>query len=213
MICVGDIHGSYKVFQKLLKEFPNDQIALVGDLVDRGPQSVDVVQFVMDNSDRIKCVKGNHELMMLEFYEENRRASVGDFWLGAGGLPVYNAYRLIENEQKLVNHLHFLKNLPNYLAFPNVEDEDGRYLMVSHSIAINKDLDACAASQSLFWGRDLDYQDVSNGEWFNVFGHTPLEKPFTTDWWANIDTGACYGGYLTALRYPEMEVTLFKNEL
>lgn len=218
VVCIGDIHGCYRTFKKLLKEFPNDPICLVGDLVDRGPASVDVIQFVMDNYDRIKCVKGNHEVMMLDFYKNGGRASMSDIWLHNGGKRVYDAYKYKYGSTKLATHIDFLEKLPFYLEFPEVKNDEGQYLLVSHSVAINADLERCAATQSLIWGRDFPEQDPSNGKWFNIFGHTPTPTPILTDWCANIDTGCCFGdthptyGHLTALKFPELEVVMVKKD-
>jgi serine/threonine protein phosphatase 1 len=212
MWVIGDVHGEYKALQKLLKEIPaTDPICFVGDLMDRGPESVEVIQFVMDNYDRMKCVKGNHSQMMLEFYESGARSRMGDVWLMNGGKKVYDAYKYKHGNQKLTDHLNFLRSLPYYIEFKDVKDEDGRYLLVSHSVAVSTDLERCVASESLIWGRHFPEADPSAGKWYNIYGHTPLEFPYITDWCANIDTGACFGGHLTALKYPEMECKMVKN--
>ena len=65
---VSDVHGCYKSLLALIEQFPNKQnskIVFVGDLVDRGKNSYDVVKFVMEN--KYDCVKGNHEEMLLEY--------------------------------------------------------------------------------------------------------------------------------------------------
>lgn len=212
MVVVGDVHGTYKTLQALLKKYPSDQkFCFVGDLVDRGPQSIDVVQFVMDNYDRIKCVRGNHEHMMLDFYARGGRMKMNEIWLANGGRVVEAAYD--RRSQKLVDHLDFIGQLPWYLEFEDCKDEDGRHLLVSHSIAVHTSLDELVANESLIWGRHFPNYDISGGRWYNVFGHTPLDMPDMTDWWANIDTGSCFKGHLTALRYPEMEVRMIPSVL
>lgn len=213
MIVVGDIHGTYKTFQKLLRNFPGQQICIVGDLVDRGPSSVDVVQFVMDNQDRIKCVRGNHEEMMIDFYRNGARESMGEIWFINGGKRVYDSYKY-KHPQKLERHLTFLESLPYYIEFPELKNKEGRYLVVSHSVIINENIEACVENQSIIWGRRFPEKDVSKGKWFNIFGHTPIETPNITDWWANIDTGSCFVlglGHLTAIEWPSLNCTMFKN--
>ena len=67
VIVVGDIHGCFDTFKELEKQFPDDAtISLVGDLVDRGPKSMDVVQHVINK--RYDCVRGNHEQMMIDYF-------------------------------------------------------------------------------------------------------------------------------------------------
>ena len=68
-LVVGDIHGCYKAFRKILKKSKfkasRDQLWLTGDLVNRGPKSADVVRHVMDLGDRANVVLGNHDLHLL----------------------------------------------------------------------------------------------------------------------------------------------------
>ena len=62
MIIIGDVHGCYKTLIALIEKLPKDRnITFVGDLIDRGPGSKDVVEFVRKNNYR--CVRGNHEDM------------------------------------------------------------------------------------------------------------------------------------------------------
>ena len=65
---IGDVHGFNKTLRSLVEKInpqQGDYVVLLGDLIDRGPNSYDVVQFAK-TSDNIVCVKGNHEKMMIE---------------------------------------------------------------------------------------------------------------------------------------------------
>lgn len=65
---IGDIHGFYQSFISLIDELNlggNDRVVLLGDLIDRGPNSYGVVHTARTN-EQIFCVKGNHEAMMAE---------------------------------------------------------------------------------------------------------------------------------------------------
>ena len=68
-LVVGDIHGCYGAFLKILKESKfkpaKDKLWLTGDLVNRGPKSADVVRHVMDLGDSANVVLGNHDLHLL----------------------------------------------------------------------------------------------------------------------------------------------------
>lgn len=68
-LVIGDIHGCYDAFVKILKaskfKSASDQLWLTGDLVNRGPRSADVVRHVMDLGDAANIVLGNHDLHLL----------------------------------------------------------------------------------------------------------------------------------------------------
>jgi len=65
MIWIGDVHGCSKTLLALLKKLPkNREVGFLGDLVDRGPDSIEAMKVALDHSDTILC--GNHEMMMIK---------------------------------------------------------------------------------------------------------------------------------------------------
>lgn len=71
---IGDIQGCYKTLKRLLKRIAfdpqKDRLLLVGDLVNRGQDSLDVLRWAMDLGDRVTCVLGNHEIHLLAMAQE-----------------------------------------------------------------------------------------------------------------------------------------------
>lgn len=190
-------------------------IVICGDLIDRGPKSMQIVQWCIDNN--IKVVKGNHEQMMVDWIANG--CSYNDMlWLGNGGLETLDSYKETADEEylkgdidmvKLKEHALWMDSLPFYIEFPNIKNDEGRYLVISHSNIGNvwnvKDTDR--GQTEITWGRPTKIKDVP--EIYNVIGHTPQENGARVrKIYANIDTGCFYtrGGYgrLTALQFPEM---------
>jgi bis(5'-nucleosyl)-tetraphosphatase (symmetrical) len=66
---IGDIHGCFKTLQRLLRRIAfdpsQDQLWLVGDMVNRGPRSLEVLRWAAEQGDRIVAVLGNHDLHLL----------------------------------------------------------------------------------------------------------------------------------------------------
>lgn len=114
-IVIGDIHGHYDGLMLLLEALapsPRDQLYFLGDLIDRGPKSAHVVEFVKNN--RHHCILGNHEQLMLNAMPNgglNQQAWQG--WLYTGGqatIASYVALGIMPNE-----HLDWMRSLPLYL--------------------------------------------------------------------------------------------------
>ena len=65
---IGDVHGEFDTLKKLTKQLPNNyKLIFVGDLVDRGLKSKEVIKFVRQNNHQ--SVLGNHEEMMIKYGE------------------------------------------------------------------------------------------------------------------------------------------------
>ncbi len=74
---VGDVHGRCAQLHNLLEMLPRDEsvdtLIFLGDLIDRGPDAPGCVELAMkmqhDNPERVHCLRGNHEQMLLDFIE------------------------------------------------------------------------------------------------------------------------------------------------
>ncbi|MGB7443256.1 MAG: metallophosphoesterase family protein [Coleofasciculaceae cyanobacterium] len=113
-IVIGDVHGHYDSLITLLDAVaPNgdDMIYFLGDLIDRGPQSCQVVEFVKRSP--YQCLLGNHEQMLLEIYDggEISRPAL-QAWLYSGGSSTLKSYG---KDGVLQEHLDWMRKLPTYL--------------------------------------------------------------------------------------------------
>lgn len=82
LYAIGDIQGCYAPFAELLRRLKfkpqRDRLWLVGDLVNRGPKSLEVLRAVIELGDAVDCVLGNHDLHMLAVAVGARRLSRTD---------------------------------------------------------------------------------------------------------------------------------------
>lgn len=212
MYIIGDVHGCYKTLLALLEQIPTDSpICFVGDLIDRGPNSKQIIELV--RSKGYYCVKGNHEAMFV-----NRGSSFSNLTLFSqnGGLQTLNSYTSPADDDILLEHTQWAKDLPLYLEFPDlvINSDKSRHLVVSHSsiARVWKDRYSTDITEYVLWNIDTTHGTLpSSNDIFNVFGHTVLKTPLITDFCANIDTGCVYHehkgyGNLTALHFPSLKV-------
>lgn len=120
-IFVGDVHGHYAGLMTLLEAIAlnsDDQLYFLGDLIDRGPNSAAVVNFVSEN--QFPCLLGNHEQMLLDAFP-------GDFidqaalqaWLYSGGQTTVASYQT-ESNHLLLHHLEWIRALPSFIDLGDV---------------------------------------------------------------------------------------------
>ncbi len=198
---IGDVHGQFDGLMLLLKQMnlsPDDQVFFLGDLIDRGAQSAEVVDWVMKNGHG--CIMGNHEQMCLDSFAYPNTSSVWQGWLINGGSRTLESYG---HEGISQEHLNWMQNLPLYLDL-------GDFWLV-HA-GLNPDLDIDAQTSTEFcWIRDPFHR--STEPYFSnktiITGHTitfvfaGLKSGDIAQGpgWLGIDTGGYHpkSGWLTAL--------------
>jgi len=195
-IIIGDIHGCFDELQRLLADLavtPADRLISVGDLVDRGPRSAEVWEFFAARPNTV-VLMGNHERKhvrgVLSFSQEIVRLQLGDrydaFVRWASALPY-----ALETPDVLVVHGGFECGVPL-----SEQRED----VLAGTTSGTKHL------ESLYPGRY--WTDAYTGDKPIVFGHHVVGDEVKTwnDAAHGLDTGACHGGYLSALVLPGFEV-------
>jgi len=118
-IVIGDVHGHYDGLMRLLEAIApsgDDRVYFLGDLIDRGPKSAQVLDFVQCSG--YTCLLGNHEQLLLESFP-NRKASTPALqaWLYSGGESTVSSY---ENPSKLMDKLDWIRSFPLYLDLGNI---------------------------------------------------------------------------------------------
>ena len=118
LFAIGDIHGCFEQLQLLIEDKiclrKEDQLILLGDYIDRGTQSKEVVDFIIDQEDRgynIIALLGNHEAMLLDAYKDESKLSR---WITNGGEQTLNSFNIKNLKDLDVVYLNFFKSLVCY---------------------------------------------------------------------------------------------------
>ncbi|HET7628585.1 MAG TPA: metallophosphoesterase family protein [Bacillales bacterium] len=219
VLAVSDVHGEADKLERLLQKTgydrEKDQLILLGDYVDRGPDSKRTVEKVIAlHKEGAIVLKGNHDEMMEQSFRGERERYL-NVWLLNGGLETLKAYgydipeadgrmpELVENAA-VRDHLDFFQQLP--LVY-TTED----YIFAHAGVDPDKPLDACDANV-LLWIRDRFHAGYK-GDKTVVFGHTPTstfhdscDVYFGDNNIIGIDGGCVFGGRLNALELPSRKV-------
>jgi serine/threonine protein phosphatase 1 len=193
---IGDIHGCLAPLDRLLGKIApraEDEVIFVGDYIDRGPQSRDVVERLLGLRYRCIFLMGNHERMLLNFLAGEDE----DLYLENGGRATLDSYGG-KPDNIPAAHLAFFQQLK-----PMHETPD--YLFVHAGIRPLTPV-AEQSAQDLIWIRQEFFK--FNGKYPKpvIFGHTPLRQVLMAEDRIGIDTGCVYGGKLTCLKLPSREL-------
>jgi serine/threonine protein phosphatase 1 len=203
---IGDIHGSLPQLRELLLRCEHHaagrpvMFVFLGDYIDRGPDSAGVIRAMMDlqsqRQHRVIALKGNHEALALDVVDRTAPAA---FWLTQGGGATLASYGVQSAAALPGDHVEWLRSLP-------LRYDDGRRLFVHAGIDPAKPLDA-QSERDLLWIREPFLSDARSYGRLIVHGHTPQSSgtPDLRDNRLNIDTGAVFGGPLTAAVFSDAQ--------
>lgn len=201
LIAVGDIHGCHLEFAELLSQLAltrDDRLILLGDLVNRGPDSRKVLELARQH--RALSLLGNHELRLLNYRKTGDEDYVKETDLETAAQlrdedwAYLEAMALMHYEEELNTvfvHGGFLPNIPWQKQPAQVVT---RIQSVDHAGRPCKRSDAPDAP---LWA------DLWSGPPFVVYGHTPRSEIYKLKWSVCLDTACVMGGSLTAFILPE----------
>jgi serine/threonine protein phosphatase 1 len=206
LFAIGDIHGCPDELSAILKAIApaaGDTVVFVGDYVDRGPSSREVIELALElERGDAECVflKGNHEDMMLSFL--GMPGNYGESFLFNGGIATLDSYGVHEEDLEDAHarlpaaHLDFLNRLAtSYLRPP--------YLFVHAGIMPTRQLEEQQA-EDMLWIRQEFIYNPHKIDATVVFGHTPMKGVMIDlPYKLGIDTGLVYGGKLTCVEFTE----------
>lgn len=208
-ILIGDVHGHYEGLIALLEAIAptqQDQLYLLGDLIDRGPRSADVVELARQN--HLQCLLGNHEQLLLQSFPDDGYYSPAlQTWLYSGGNATVASY---PDWDLLQEHIQWFRTLPLYRDLGDV-------WLVHAGLHPSLSLEQ-QSPQDMCWIRD-EFHGMARPYFPDkliVTGHTitftlPGVLPGELaqgNGWLDIDTGAYHprSGWLTALDIDHWKV-------
>ena len=206
IFAIGDIHGCYDKLRTLVERLPcdpeQDTLVFLGDYIDRGGRSREVLTYLCELQHKIKKIVmliGNHEHLMLEYHRTGDPALL-PFLRHLGIDATLNSYG-IDSPNSLQDMLFLPKEHRQLFQALLPYWETDNYIFVHaglepHVPLVQQDLSCLCESRSSFLTENHDYGKLV------VFGHTPFDMPFVTSTRIGIDTGAVYGNLLTALELP-----------
>jgi bis(5'-nucleosyl)-tetraphosphatase (symmetrical) len=216
-IFVGDVHGCIDEFNELLRKLSydpkNDRLILLGDLIDRGPDSVAVVRKAREM--KLECVMGNHEHKYVKWFRtQGTRVDVYDkraFYADLSDqdityindMPLY-----VELEDVVAVHaglkpgISISNQTKDDLMYLRYTDSDRKFISLKKINKLGKE-----ATGAKFW------TEFWQGPKSVVYGHNvhSYEDPLIEEvapgiFCYGIDTGCCFGGRLTALIWETKEI-------
>jgi serine/threonine protein phosphatase 1 len=218
-IFIGDVHGHFDGLMRLMEAIApgaDDQIYFVGDLIDRGPKSAQVIQFVQEHG--YPCVMGNHEQLLIEAFPDGKPFTPGlGAWLHSGGQTTVNSF---SDADRLLQHLDWFRALPSYLDLGDI--------WLVHAGVHPQMAIAEQSPQEFCWIRE-EFHSIPQPYFPDkliITGHTitftlPGVRPGMLaqgQGWLDIDTGAYHpkSGWLTAYDHTNQvvhQVNVFQRRL
>lgn len=218
IFAVGDIHGCHGKLVALMARLPidksTDTLVFLGDYINRGPDSrkvVDTLLEIRSGYDHVVFLMGNHEQALLEYAATGDvevlpalramgvEATLASYGASARGLPGLAC--MPQEHRDFLHSLEFSHVVGNYL-FTHADFDEEKLALAGASP------DALAtqrlAEAGLLASRRLGQEMLADTGYTIVFGHLPFEAPLVMTDRIGIDTGAVYGGVLTAVELPAM---------
>ncbi len=195
LLAIGDIHGCCIALRTLLESVQvgaNDTLVMLGDYVDRGPDSNGVLDTLIELRARTNLItlRGNHEIMML--HARDSRAAIPT-WMDCGGDATFESYHATTLDDIPRSHWDFLESCVAY------HEEPSHFFV--HASAMPDRALADQPDTALLW----EHLDVRPARHFSgktmICGHTPQYNGLPLNWGHAVclDTNAHDGGWLTCM--------------
>lgn len=211
LFAISDIHGCYKPFYELvvntIRLTKSDQLILLGDYIDRGNQSKEVIDFIIDltrEGFKVTPLAGNHEVMMVDSYYD---PDLLPLWLMNSGMSTLESFEIQDIREIDSLYLEFFIKLDFYKIIGNV--------VFVHAGFDDSAADPFTDKRGMIWECRQSYQNPMLSDKTIIHGHRPKPISYVKKLIAEkskvipIDTGCVYDnldgyGNLSALEINSM---------
>jgi len=194
LFAVGDIHGCFDSLKELVKNKiqlqKDDKLILLGDYIDRGDKSKEVVDLIiemLENGYDVVTLMGNHEAMLIDAFEDKKNISK---WIQNGGNETLKSFDVHSLEDIDYKYIEFFKGLRYFYSFES-------FLFVHAGFNDNL-LNPFSDFYSMLWKCKETYSNPFLSDKTIVHGHNPVrvaiceESVLAKHSVINIDTGCVY---------------------
>jgi len=218
LFAISDIHGCFKPFFELvtnsIKLTKADQLFLLGDYIDRGQHSKEVIDFIIDLNKQgfnVTTLIGNHEVMLLDSYYNRELESI---WMMNNGASTLMSFGIGDVRNIDKHYLEFLNSLEYYKVVGNV--------IFVHAGFNDQAINPFSDIHSMIWESRPSYRNTLLSGKTIIHGHRPnmisnlirqIDEKASV---ISIDTGCVYEkemgyGILTAIEVNTMTLTSIPN--
>ena len=179
---IPDIHGCARtmkvLLENVLKVTKDDELFFLGDYIDRGPASKDVIDYLMDLQEKgwnIHCLKGNHEDYCVKAWEEDQKfhlfkPGIQKAWEAVGAKETFSSFGVKRPREIPKKYIDWMKNLDYYYELEN-------YILV-HAGLNFRIKNPFEDKHSMIWVRDFKVDfEKTNGRRI-IHGHLPEDYSF-----------------------------------
>ena len=216
---ISDIHGCFMPFYKLVVEEidlkKKDRLILLGDYIDRGEHSKEVIDFIIDLKDsgfNITTLTGNHEQMLLDSCDDETNQYL---WFMNDGMTTLESFGISDIRELDKKYLDFFSGLGYW-------HKSGDHIFV-HAGFNDNNADPFSDRHTMIWECSPAYTNPLLRDKIIIHGHRPKRLEFVQQKINEksnvipIDTGCVYGieagyGYLSALEINTMTLVSVSND-
>ena len=219
-VIIGDIHGCIDEFKELLTlvdyKSPYVRVILLGDLIDRGNDSVGVVSLARELN--LECVMGNHDYKFMKWWKStgssndvyDKHSHYADFSdADVNYIARMSPYIKLDSQNTIVAHAGLRPGVPlekqtkDDLYYIRYMDKQNKFV----SLKKINNLGSKAAADAHFWTESWKGpESIVYGHNVNSYEDPLIEEVAPNVFCYGLDTGCCFGGRLTAMVLETKEI-------